>query len=741
MEKENNLLKIAAILYGIIGAVFYTFTPYGIFLLVAAIFTYVESKKTYQEIYKNRVLHYIVSIIGIANIIGSIIVLIYLDEVKKKVHREEINAPPKVIYKTSKESKKIDLLLKLGVGMIFISGLLFATTSWSFLNNYIKAFALVIFATLFLGLSIFTEEKLKLYRSSYMYWLLSMSLFILTIVGVLYFGIFGEYLTYTGPGSKLAYAITLLTGAGFSLTTYYKFPKKYLLYTCYGLLFASFANFLSYMSLSPMLNLSIITLIVMTMNIFFSEKKSISIFSSILSYILFGFLLIAPHKEEYEIAIAGVLNVLNLNVLTFLPKKEKEPILSVILTYFILLFTIMKISILGDYRILLIGLTTTIYALLINGKVLKTKKWLERTSYVFYTIVMTFFYLIAINTVNFSIPITYVLLPIILLGMNTLVQYGLFHVEKWNYANYIQPFFIFCVINSLIIFFHHPITLAAEVVIVSIIYCLLTILSKNRLDKQIGFVYFTCAAVVYHLQDENFYSPIPSLLYILPCLFLMIDCYRKQEDRLGSNIRLVTSYVLLLTSMYSALVLENLLNINVYFPSFLLIGFIFIFANMIKNKKLEITSYIYIILPLLNLVEISSFDLEVERVLTSLVGLYLCFLLNKYFIKNSLATNITSIIGLVLFIFDPLFTDGILTGIYVGVIGIIYIIIGFQKDELSPIFTAGIILTIVNIIYRLKEVWTLLPFWLYLLVGGLAIIGFVTYREMKKQEVKEEPKK
>lgn len=63
------------------------------------------------------------------------------------------------------------------------------------------------------------------------------------------------------------------------------------------------------------------------------------------------------------------------------------------------------------------------------------------------------------------------------------------------------------------------------------------------------------------------------------------------------------------------------------------------------------------------------------------------------------------------------------------------------KKEFDALFKVGIGITAVNIIYQLRELWGLLPFWLYLLVGGLAIIGFVTYIELKNEKKKENNKK
>ena len=71
-------------------------------------------------------------------------------------------------------------------------------------------------------------------------------------------------------------------------------------------------------------------------------------------------------------------------------------------------------------------------------------------------------------------------------------------------------------------------------------------------------------------------------------------------------------------------------------------------------------------------------------------------------------------------------------GIYIGIVGLIIIFIGYINKSLMPIFKFGVILTIINIIIQLKDLWNAIPFWLYLLTCGIAIISFVTYKEIKK---------
>ena len=474
MDSERSLLKIAGITYGIMGALMLLAAPvYAIFLIITGIYLFSQASESEETLYKNRVIHFILAGIGIGNILGSILVFIAQDNIAKYRRKVNgINAPPKVIYKVDKESKKIDILIKLGVLMIFISGLLFATTSWAFISNTVKAIILIGLGILFLGLSLFTESKLKLYRSSYMYWLLSMSLFLLTIVGVLYFGIFGDYLTYFGEGSNLAYAITFLTGAGFALTTYYKFPKKYLIFACFSGIMIAIAYILAFFQFSQMMNIAMITLIIMIINMFDKKTGTINVFSKIMSYILFGIIMIAEPNRNIEGLIACLINILNLNYLTWIDKKKDESTINVILTYVLILFGLEKFSDLGDFTYSIMGISTTIYSLCILGNVVPTKPFTQKFNYCIYAFLMLVFFICTQDSYGLANAITFVGVPITLLGINTIVKRGWFRIEPFKLANYIQPFVFYMVFIGLLSLLHNPINSVYTFAFLTIIYCL-----------------------------------------------------------------------------------------------------------------------------------------------------------------------------------------------------------------------------------------------------------------------------
>ena len=146
-QKNRKLLSYAGILNILEGAVLCVFKPaaiYGLIIMAIGVYFMAVSKNTMDEQDDHRILLLVVAIINIPiNLISSILVCLAADNIasyRKSVNG--INAPPEKKKEINPEAKKIDLLLKLGVAMVFISGILFATTTWSFISDIVKAIVL-----------------------------------------------------------------------------------------------------------------------------------------------------------------------------------------------------------------------------------------------------------------------------------------------------------------------------------------------------------------------------------------------------------------------------------------------------------------------------------------------------------------------------------------------------------------------------------------------------------------------
>ena len=169
MEKCKKNLSIASIIMIIYGVVMSLITiKYSVFLWAIGGYLWWVSTKEEEEIKKNKTILFCIALLCILlNFLVSIFLFMAIDSLTGSPKAVNPTNGPPIVKKKKEidpEVKKIDILLKLGVGMILISGILIATTSWNFISDIGKLFFLLFFAGVFLGLSIFTEDKLKLYN-------------------------------------------------------------------------------------------------------------------------------------------------------------------------------------------------------------------------------------------------------------------------------------------------------------------------------------------------------------------------------------------------------------------------------------------------------------------------------------------------------------------------------------------------------------------------------------------------
>ena len=726
MSDVKSLLKIAGILNCILGIIAINIPFFGIITLILGIILYLSSKLEDEKIIENKTFFPVIAIICIPfNLVSAIILFVASYDINQYIKSNGKKAPPKKTIEENKENKKIDLLLKLGVGMVFISGVIFATTTWDIMTNYAKTLILLILGLLFICLSLFTEEKLKLYKSSYLYWLLSMSFFTFTIVSMLHYGVFGLYLTYSGSGKYLANFITCLTIAGLAFTTYLKYSKKYLLFGIYLSLTLAIYNLFIFLKLTPITILSIISVIVMIINIISSKKSILFSFSKIISIVLFVFIINnISSSSEISILIASIINIINLNTLILLEDNKEEPIIYIILTYILIYTGIIPLTILGKYSPLVVSLITALYTFLINNSIVRTKDDEKKLNHIFYSITTLITFIIS----AYNFPIVTPIIIIIYIFINTTTKYELFKTKKIELSKYFEPISFFLLITSFYINISSKINLINVSVISSLLYCALSIIYTDEEDKDIYYIFSIISLTISLITNSVIKDIFISLISILSALLLFAKSYITNKNRVYQ----ILSYIILLTSIYIPFIVLNILEINLIFITLIFIILMLIVLMLLKNPIINKITLFYIALPIFTLLNKQSFTYEIDLILISILNLYFTFLLIKLFIKNTSAKNILGIIGILYSISEVLFINNIYIGIYIGIVGLIIIFIGYINKSLMPIFKFGVILTIVNIIIQLKDLWNAIPFWLYLLTCGIAIISFVTYKEIKK---------
>ena len=204
-------------------------------------------------------------------------------------------------------------------------------------------------------------------------------------------------------------------------------------------------------------------------------------------------------------------------------------------------------------------------------------------------------------------------------------------------------------------------------------------------------------------------------------------------SKVKDNKKVIYPYIYCLLGSY--LVLIN--DVYDYYLSFITcIGlYLALWLVIRKDKLFSKFTILFTLLPIITLIGNISLNLDFKLLLINIVllGYIVYFLLN--FIKNNidLKSTLFVILTSILFII-VLFNSNFIFGIYIGIISLFLLIYSSIKDNLKIIFIYSLVLFIINILYRLRDMWSSIPLWTYLLFAGLSIIVFATIKEIKKSK-------
>ncbi|MDM5316244.1 hypothetical protein QUF49_09585 [Fictibacillus sp. b24] len=99
---------------------------------------------------------------------------------------------------------------------------------------------------------------------------------------------------------------------------------------------------------------------------------------------------------------------------------------------------------------------------------------------------------------------------------------------------------------------------------------------------------------------------------------------------------------------------------------------------------------------------------------------------------NLIQYFLLGIIGIILMI-DAMQSYQIMDAIILGTLSFISIIYGFISKQKSYFFT-GLIILLLNVLIQTRPYWGNMPWWVYLLLTGILLIGFASFNEYKKQK-------
>ena len=207
---------------------------------------------------------------------------VYEYKSQNNIHKEEENdksiALSKIIkdYIDKNNISQGNLFFSLGVVFISIAGIVFATTTWSVIPNIYKILIIFIVSLILNFLSNIANKKFKLFKTSLTLYVLFCIITSLIPLSMGYFHMLGEYLSISGVGKFLLYAISLLVFIVlflmYAIKNKFKKVTTYLLYTVNIEILLLTLNFTKRFDLI-MCVLSLYNLILMIVANVFKEKR------------------------------------------------------------------------------------------------------------------------------------------------------------------------------------------------------------------------------------------------------------------------------------------------------------------------------------------------------------------------------------------------------------------------------------------------------------------------------------
>ena len=729
MPNTNKMLKVSAILYLVSALLVVPFiTALGGILLFIGLLLLSYSFLSQENLAKKKVSLIIIIILSFLWNIPSAILLILAMSEMSSTKQINNNSPPEIT--TSSESKRIDLLLKLGLGMVLISGVLFATTSWNLISDLVKVIALIIMGFIFIGLSIFSEKKLQIPSTTKAYFILGLSFFLLSWIGIGYFGIFSDWFSYAGAGKNLVYFITFTILSIILYLIGYKFKEQEYQYLGYTTIYVSIYHILTFLNLNLLQSTIIFSIISLIINLLPQNNRlhHIKQINSVFSYLYWTIILTQCFTAgQISVLIACIVNIINLLV-NLGKKKSDENIITIILSYILILIGILKLNLPVDKNFILFVITA-LFSLGIKYNKLNQQKSLIITNQIIYNVIAT----VLIIVLATYTPLYLLIASLIYVVINIINSLDSSNINDEIDYRY-QPIVLFIMFMSIVHFININLVYIGELVafaLTALAYAGIYHISKTDKTKKYYYIYLLIIAGLTFILNFNYLEIFPSLVLLVLSIYLTLI---NKDKAPGSRI---FYYIFLLMNIIELVDSIGLFDIGSTMNCLIILIIFIILTLIVRDEKLKVVNYIAIALPLYGIVNSFEINSILNKIIHSLFYLYILFLILKLIIKDKWTRDLVGTIGISIIALNIITARDLFIGLYIGILAIILIFITFNEEEYKKMFYCGIVITVLNIIIQLWDLWTRIPFWLYLLLVGIAIIAFVTYKETTKEESKE----
>lgn len=732
IRKSLKICGIINLIFATLGLFYLEDAPkiiIPIFLVLLGIYFYNLSEASDYKLKKNKTLLIVIAVISLfLNPITSIILLVNVDRIKIECNSDIRGPDEKEIV--DQEAKKLDIVLKLGVLMVILAGFIFATTSWDIIPDFVKSISLLVLGLIFMALSYLADKKLKLESSQKMYYLLGMIFIWLSYYSVGFYGLLNDLLGIGEESTNLFLASTSLLATLQMFIASKTFKNELFKIFIFLGLFISIILIVTYFDLDMGLILLIINSLLFIVHLLSNKYKYelLSIFTLISIYIA---TIITMLCFEEMMFLTNLLNlILLVSEIIIINKSNSKPVqvTNALLIPIVLMTALGSSSIDNELKsVLLVSLTSLIYVLLAMTKYLEKHSLFSK---IFIPLANLLTIAFLFDVINYSgTYFSGLILSLIVLVINILILLSKNDVIKLE--KYLTPIKMIPLIGII----GTNILNLTDYQIFTIIFLSYGILMNFLKDKKIfNFMFIVEVLLILYLLIEEYYAT--EIFSLLATLFGVIALYALIEDQKDNKFiqkSKIFYFVLMLLSI-NTLLSSNLFSLNNIFMYLIIIVLYIIIILLFRNDKVKytITSYA-LILPINSLMDLNYLDNDLLTIIRAMLVIYLSFITCHNLIKDKeFKIGLLAVLnGVVLA--SIVFNGSLIVSLFIGIMALLYILLGLLTDEYKNFFIIGIIFTVINIIYQLRNLWVMVPLWLYLLIIGSILIGLVTYKEIKRK--------
>ncbi len=122
--------------------------------------------------------------------------------------------------------RNLSWILNIGVILLLVSGVIFATTTWSSFSNVVKVILLFCVSLFFFGVSIFSKNVLKINKTSDAFWIMGSLFLPVSLLSIGFFKLLGDYYSLFGHGRYLFGVFCILVCLPIYIFSTYKYKSR-----------------------------------------------------------------------------------------------------------------------------------------------------------------------------------------------------------------------------------------------------------------------------------------------------------------------------------------------------------------------------------------------------------------------------------------------------------------------------------------------------------------------------------